>query len=102
MFANAGYLDNVTQSGLIQPAFDWLTHEEIVSTNDRILQESVVCYKPAFQVIVFVFLLSKTGRSMAIWRRKLPVPDTLRIANRDAIVHALEGLSQERLVYVDE
>lgn len=33
---------------------------------------------PSTTFIVYVFLLSPTGNSMGIWRRKLPIPEELR------------------------
>ena len=102
LFASAGYQVEVTPGAPKQPAFDWLTLEQIRPTMDRILQESVVCYKPMSQVVVFVFLLSKSGSSMAVWRRKLLVPESLRMANKDALEHTIAALPEERIVYVDE
>ena len=59
-------------------------------------------YDPAYQVIVFVFLLSPSGNSMAVWRRKLDVPDALRDTNMDDILAAKAGLKTTYPVYVDE
>lgn len=70
LIANARYSDNRNQ-----PYFDWLTFEDVEETYDKTLQESIAFYKPAQQVLVFVFLLSPTGNSLAMWRRKIPIPD---------------------------
>lgn len=85
-----------------QPAFDWLTLTDLERTRDRIFQESVVFYDPAFQVIVFVFLLSTTGNSMAVWRRKLTVPENLRLAHQQELLAAKAQLKKDYPVYVDE
>lgn len=68
-----------------QPAFDWITVTYLHKTLDRILQESVVCYDPASQVIVFVFLLSKSGNSMAVWRKKINLSETIRQMHYEAV-----------------
>jgi hypothetical protein len=71
---------------------------------DRILQESVAFYDPAVQVIVFVCLPSKTGNSMAMWRRKINVPNNLRLTYQEEIMLALAALRNEKdyVVHVDE
>ncbi|KAG7097169.1 hypothetical protein E1B28_004545 [Marasmius oreades] len=86
------------------PAFDWLTFDELQRTRDKILQESVVCYDPAAQVIVFVFLSSNTGNSVAMWRRKIPVPNNTRLSFQAHINQALAGLRRDSdyIVHVDE
>jgi hypothetical protein len=62
----------------------------------------VICYKPALQVVVFVFLVSKSGNSMAVWRRKLPIPEQLRVAHYEDIMRILESLPKDKAVVVDE
>ncbi|KAF8491424.1 hypothetical protein JB92DRAFT_3128370 [Gautieria morchelliformis] len=59
-----------------EPAVDWLTFDEVVGTYDKILQESIALYEPDRQVLVFVFLISHTGNSVAMWRRKVLIPTT--------------------------
>ena len=98
MFINASY-DG--QSGH-SPALDWLTYEDVVETRDRLLQESVGFYDPATQVIVFVFLPSKTGNSLAMWRRKVPVPNSVRLAHFREIDLARAALRKDYTVLVDE
>lgn len=85
-----------------EPAFDWVTIDELKDTLDKILQESVALYDPAKQVIVFIFLLSKSGNSMAIWRRKIPVPEILQTAYKDAIAELKARLQPNHPVYVEE
>ena len=87
-----------------QPAFDWLTFDELQATRDRILQESVAFYDPAVQVILFVFLPSKSGNSVAIWRRKLRVPNNLRLAFQREISLAMAALRKDKdyVLHVDE
>lgn len=71
---------------------------------DRTLQESVASYDPAVQVLIFVFLPSKSGRSIAMWRRKIDVPDHLRLTYQREITLALDGLRREDeyIVHIDE
>lgn len=103
MITNADYRVSGGPGGLTQPSFDWVPLEQLRWTYDKVLQESVVCYKPSSQVVVFIFLLSKTGNSMAMWRRKLTVPETVRAANKDAIRSAIEGMGEEKkVVFVDQ
>jgi hypothetical protein len=85
-----------------EPAFDWLPLDHLKDTLDKILQESVAFYNPATQVIVFVFLLSKTGNSMAIWRRKIPVAEEFQAMYAGAINEAIANLPIDYPVYVDE
>ncbi|KDQ64673.1 hypothetical protein JAAARDRAFT_118061 [Jaapia argillacea MUCL 33604] len=85
-----------------EPAFDWIIFDQLQLTMDRILQESVAHYDPATQVIVFVFLLSPTGNSMAIWRRKLTVPNNLRLQYPQEIQLAKAALRKDYPVHVDE
>ncbi|KAG1820451.1 uncharacterized protein BJ212DRAFT_1266733 [Suillus subaureus] len=85
-----------------EPAFDWLTYPELQKTMDRTLQESVACYDPSALVIVFVFLPSKSGNSLAIWRRKIAVPSNVRLAYQAQITQAIDSLSRDYPVYVDE
>lgn len=69
---------------------------------DQILQESVALYDPAVQVIVFVFLPSQSGNSMAIWRRKVAVPNNLRLTYQVQIKQAMAALKKEYPVHVEE
>ncbi|OSD04269.1 hypothetical protein PYCCODRAFT_139298 [Trametes coccinea BRFM310] len=102
LFFNADYrVPSPAAGGPPQPAYDWVTLDKIQRTLDATLQESVALYDPAFQVIVFVFLLSPSGNSMALWRRKLTVPDSLREEHRDDIL-AVEAELKDYPVYVDE
>ena len=85
-----------------EPAFDWLTFDQLQPTMDQILQESVASYDPYVHVIVFVFLPSKSGNSMAIWRRKLAVPNNLRLAHQAQIKQAMAALRRDYILHVDE
>jgi hypothetical protein len=96
---NADYRPPGTPS---QPAFDWLTFDELQLTMDKVFQESVAFYDPSAQVIVFVFLPSQSGNSIAVWRRKINVPNNLRLAYQDQIFVALGGLRKDYVVHVDE
>ncbi|KAL0949908.1 hypothetical protein HGRIS_009936 [Hohenbuehelia grisea] len=87
-----------------EPAFDWLTFDQLQATMDRTLQTSAAFYDPAVQVIIFVFLPSKSGNSVAMWRRKISVPNNLRLQLQPEINLAKAGLRKEKdyAVHVDE
>ena len=60
-------------------------------------------YEPDYQVLVFVFLLSHTGNSLAMWRRKLPVPTPVLNQNREELVKLMKTLAKRKyVVTVDE
>lgn len=99
LFVNADY---AAPESPREPAFDWVTIDQLGDTFDKILQESVALYDPAKQVIVFIFLLSKSGNSMAIWRRKIPVPEILQTGYQDPIAETKAGLQRDYPVYVEE
>ncbi|KAF8592359.1 hypothetical protein K439DRAFT_1324126 [Ramaria rubella] len=85
------------------PAFDWLTFDDVVDTHDKTLQESMAFYEPESQVLVFVFLLSPSGNSLAMWRRKLPVPNAVRSQHRAEITKLTSALAKRKYVItVDE
>ncbi|KXN87914.1 hypothetical protein AN958_07924 [Leucoagaricus sp. SymC.cos] len=86
-----------------QPVFDWLTFDRLQDTMDKIMQESVIFYNPATQVIVFILLPSKSGNSVAMWRRKINVPNNTRLMYQQHITQAMAGLKKEDdyTVYVD-
>ena len=85
-----------------EPVFDWVTWNQIQPTMDRILQESVGYYNPAMHIILFVILPSPSGNSVAIWRRKLPIPNNIRLAYQAQITQAMASLLREYPVFVDE
>jgi hypothetical protein len=98
LFINASY-DSPSGGG---PALDWLGYDDVVETRDRLLQESVGFYDPSMQVIVFVFLPSKSGNSLAMWRRKVAVPNSVRLAHLREIDLAKAALRRDYPVLVDE
>lgn len=83
-------------------AFDWIMYDDAERTKDKTLQESLACYDPAMEVLVFVFLLSQSGNSMAMWRRKLVVPNNMRLSYSAQISQAKAGLRKNYHVLVDE
>lgn len=85
-----------------EPAFDWVTWNQIQRTMDRILQESVGYYNPAMHIVVFVLLPSPSGNSVAIWRRRLPIPNNIRLAYQAQITQAMASLRKEYPVFMDE
>lgn len=101
LFVNADYQPEKNPN---QPAFDWITFDDLQQTRDKTIQESVVSYNPALQVVVFVFLPSKTGNSVAMWRRKINVPNNMRLMLQNEIKLALAGLRKQEAyeVHVDE
>ncbi|KIK44474.1 hypothetical protein CY34DRAFT_802675 [Suillus luteus UH-Slu-Lm8-n1] len=99
LIVNADYRPSKSPN---EPAFDWLTFPELQKTMDRTLQESVAFYDPSALVVVFVFLPSKSGNSLAIWRRKIAVPSNVRLAYQAQITQAIDSLSRDYSVYVDE
>jgi hypothetical protein len=101
LFINASHdLDSPTSSG---PALDWLTYDDVVETWDRLLQESVRFYDPSMQVIVFVFLpTTNSGDSLAIWRRKIAVPDSIRMPHLRDINLTKVALRKDYPVLGDE
>jgi hypothetical protein len=54
--------------------------------------------------VVFVFLPSKTGNSVAMWRRRINVGNNTRTARINEIHLAMAGLRREKdyVVHVDE
>ena len=98
LFVNADYISPQSPH---EPAFDWVTIDQLKDTLDKILQESVALYDPAKQVIVFIFLLSKSGNSMAIWRRKISVPEMLQTAYKNDIAEVKAELRPNYPVYVE-
>jgi len=101
LFVNAAFR---MQQHPHEPAFDFLTFNQLQGTMDKTLQESVAFYNPLALVIVFVLLPSQSGNSVAIWRRKVNVPDNARLkyqAEVNAIVKNLRK-DKEYIVMVDE
>jgi hypothetical protein len=87
-----------------EPAFDWLTFNQLQGTMDKTLQESTAFYDPARLVTVFVYLPSQSGNSVAIWRRKINVPDSARLKYQAEINAVVRNLRSEKdyVVMVDE
>ena len=87
-----------------EPAFDWLTFDQLRETRDPILQNSAIRYDPAMVVCVFVFLPSESGNSVAMWRRKINVPNNTRLRFQHEIGIAKGGLRKDKdyVVHVDE
>lgn len=81
-----------------------MTFETLQKTKDKILQESVAFYEPDRQVVVFVFLPSPSGSSVALWRRKINVPNNIKLMLQAEIHTVLAGLRRETdyVVHVDE
>jgi len=86
------------------PVVDWLTFDHLRSTMDKTLQESVAFYNPMTTAIVFVYLPSASGQSLAIWRRKVTVPDAYKSRYQTEVASISRGLRKEKdyVCYVDE
>lgn len=93
LFTNARYYPGQ------QPAFDWITLDDL-KTNDKTIRESVESYDPAVEVVVFVFLPLVTGNSVAMWMRKIDVPNSLELLLENEIQSAIKKLrDQEDQLY---
>ena len=79
-----------------------MTFDQVQSSMDRILQESIAFYDPAVHSIVFVYLPSRSGNSVAIWRRKVSVPNNLRLAYQKETKLAMAALRSDYVLHVDE
>ena len=88
----------------LEPALDWLTFKQLQGTMDKTLQESVAFYDPSVQVMVFVYLPSESGNSIAIWRVKINVPDKTKAKYQVEINEMVRGLPKhaDYVVCVDE
>ena len=102
LFFNADFLAPTVVGNSSQPAYDWIGLRTLQRTLDSTLQSSVTLYDPAFQVVVFVFLLSPSEKSMAIWRRRLNVTEEIREPYLDDIHIVKSELKKSYPVYVDE
>ena len=87
-----------------QPVFDWVTFDTLQNTMDKTLQESVAFYDPGQIVLVFVYLPSHTGNSVAIWRRKIPVPGNVRLMLQKELGIVKKGLrpAKDYVLFVEE
>lgn len=88
LFTNARYYPGK------QPAFDWITLDDL-KTSDKNIRGSVESYDPAVQVVVFVFLPSVTGNSVAMWMRKPDVPNSLQLLLENEIQFAMKELRDQ-------
>ncbi|KAF8915828.1 hypothetical protein CPB85DRAFT_1251185 [Mucidula mucida] len=77
-----------------EPAFDWITFDQSQKTKDKILQESIALYDPT----------DRFGNSVAIWRRKINIPNNIKLMLQAEIQTVLAGLRREEdyVVHVDE
>ena len=82
-----------------EPAFDWLTFPQLQQTLDFTLQDSVAFSDPAKVAVVFVFLSSESGNSVAMWRVKLKVPPDV-LAVRGQAIEELKAALPAREKYV--
>ncbi|KAH7887984.1 hypothetical protein F5I97DRAFT_1806123 [Phlebopus sp. FC_14] len=99
LIVNAGYIPTNSMS---EPVVDWITWDQIQPTMDRVLQESVGYYNPAVHIVIFVFLPSPSGNSLAIWRRKIPIPNSIRLAYQAQITQAIASLRKDYPVLIDQ
>ncbi|KAF8665824.1 hypothetical protein AX16_000267 [Volvariella volvacea WC 439] len=87
-----------------QPAVDWLTYGQLQKSLDRILQRSVAVYDPAKQVVVFPYLISQSGSSVAIWRHKVNIPESASNRMEQQIKKVVTKLPKlkEYVIHLDE
>ena len=52
--------------------------------------------------LVFVFLLSKSKNSMAIWRRKVPIPPEIKAFYAPSLAPVVAALNRKYPIYLDE
>lgn len=84
------------------PGFDWMTLSELADTHDRIIQQSLLYYQPLEFALVFVFLLSQSGNSIACWRRKLEISGPLKAQyQREVKLVQRELAQQQHYILVD-
>lgn len=84
------------------PAFDWLPFHEAVETHDRTLQESIADYNPECHVLVFVFLLSHSGKSLAMWRRRLYVPNVVLKQHHAEVTQVIDSLASYKYQFKED
>ncbi|TRM68327.1 hypothetical protein BD626DRAFT_395967 [Schizophyllum amplum] len=82
LFINATYRHPGHPS---EPAFDWLSFPQLQSTLDFTLQDSVAFSDPAKVVVVFVFLSSESGNSVAMWRIKVRMQEDILLKHEKQI-----------------
>ncbi|KAF8076121.1 hypothetical protein FPV67DRAFT_1664422 [Lyophyllum atratum] len=88
LFVNVTFRHQERQN---QPVFDWLTFDEIQSSADRTLQESVLSYDPAMQVVIFVYLPSKSGNSVGdVAAEEIAIAKGGLRRDKDYVVHVDE------------
>ncbi|KZW04035.1 hypothetical protein EXIGLDRAFT_12460 [Exidia glandulosa HHB12029] len=102
------------------PGFDWLRYADVVcaippvvirfwtanaplsQTCDRTIQQSLMYYDPGEFALVFVFLVSETGNSMACWRRRIPIPQQMTARHRSEIAKIKAEMKKRNYkIYVD-
>ncbi|CAE6428853.1 unnamed protein product [Rhizoctonia solani] len=81
------------------PAYDWITFDDARKTGDKILQESIAFTDPSKTTLVFIFLMSRSGESMAIWRRKFTVPPSEQLSRNLELRKVAYEAQKRGLVY---
>ncbi|KAF9008742.1 hypothetical protein BDQ17DRAFT_1236230 [Cyathus striatus] len=86
------------------PVFDWYTFDYFQHSMDKILQESVASYDAEAYVVIFVMLSSKSGNSVAMWRRKVYFSKDVRRLRQGEVEIALSALRKDEdyKIYLDE
>ncbi|KAF9457394.1 hypothetical protein BDZ94DRAFT_232746 [Collybia nuda] len=75
LFTNVDYR---LEQNLRQPAFDWITFDDLPQPGDNIIRDSVASYDPALEVIIFIVLPLDMDNSIAIWERKIKPPKSMQ------------------------
>lgn len=96
IMTNAGYY---APEWPVTPAYDWISFDDARSTGDKVLQESIAFTDPSTTTLVFIFLVSRSGESMAIWRRKFTVPPSELLRRQSDLRRVSLDAQRRGLVY---
>lgn len=81
IFCNAYHNTNDSSKIVV----DWVTFRDTQKTRDKMLQQDLLSNDPATSVLVYVFRISTDKRSVAIWRKRIPLPSNISGRNATAI-----------------
>ncbi|KAF8599183.1 hypothetical protein BDV93DRAFT_315489 [Ceratobasidium sp. AG-I] len=95
IFCNAGY-DSGSSRKL---AVDWVTFRDTQKTRDKWLQQDVLSNDPATSVLVYVFRLAPDKKSLAIWRKRIPLSVSVSGPNSAAIAAQKRKLADAEQLY---
>ncbi|KAB5588658.1 hypothetical protein CTheo_7896 [Ceratobasidium theobromae] len=64
---------------------DWITFRDTQKTRDKMLQRDVLSNDPSSSVLIYVFITLQDKRSVAIWRKRVPLSVNILARNSVAI-----------------